>query len=267
MEYPPLAHRSLEVYNQINFANAVMANKSAIFRDIYSSLPYRFLSHTFRKFMVEVVLTHQFASYDYIEVPQSAVGLVVGNKGSMIKRFQDMTLTKIITPSKDMEPIFMIFGDREKVETAKVSIFKYVQNNLYQESQEDAGEEQRWVEEEVDCYQTPNEYIYEFDPINRNIGKFNFYDQPIHQLLQSSPGITSFDQENDKLIRSYKGCPFNIRNILVLDHEDNPISPHQIGESYFNHVYIKIRFFISKSFYFESVAKPNNNTDNMFHHN
>lgn len=62
-----------------------------------------------------------------VNVPYQVVGLVVGPKGSTIKRIQQNTNTYIITPSRDCEPVFEIQGLPECVEAARIEIENYIQ--------------------------------------------------------------------------------------------------------------------------------------------
>lgn len=61
-----------------------------------------------------------------VSVPYQVVGLVVGPKGSTIKRIQQNTNTYIVTPSRDSQPVFEIQGMPENVEAAKVEIENYI---------------------------------------------------------------------------------------------------------------------------------------------
>jgi RNA-binding protein MEX3 len=61
-----------------------------------------------------------------VTVPYQVVGLVVGPKGSTIKRIQQNTQTYIVTPSRDSQPVFEIQGMPENVEAAKAEIENYI---------------------------------------------------------------------------------------------------------------------------------------------
>lgn len=61
-----------------------------------------------------------------VTVPYQVVGLVVGPKGSTIKRIQQSTNTYIVTPSRDSQPVFEIQGQAECVEAAKAEIENYI---------------------------------------------------------------------------------------------------------------------------------------------
>lgn len=61
-----------------------------------------------------------------VTVPYQVVGLVVGPKGSTIKRIQQTTNTYIVTPSRDSQPVFEIQGQADCVEAAKVEIENYI---------------------------------------------------------------------------------------------------------------------------------------------
>lgn len=61
-----------------------------------------------------------------VEVPYQVVGLVVGPKGSTIKRIQQNTNTYIVTPSRDCMPVFEIQGMPDNVEAAKIEIENYI---------------------------------------------------------------------------------------------------------------------------------------------
>lgn len=61
-----------------------------------------------------------------VSVPYQVVGLVVGPKGSTIKRIQQNTNTYIVTPSRDSQPVFEIQGLPDNVEAAKVEIENYI---------------------------------------------------------------------------------------------------------------------------------------------
>ena len=43
-------------------------------------------------------------------MPYNVVGLVVGPKGSTIKRIQQTSQTYIVTPSREKEPVFEVTG-------------------------------------------------------------------------------------------------------------------------------------------------------------
>jgi len=61
-----------------------------------------------------------------VSVPYQVVGLVVGPKGSTIKRIQQNTNTYIVTPSRDSQPVFEIQGMSDNVEAAKIEIENYI---------------------------------------------------------------------------------------------------------------------------------------------
>jgi hypothetical protein len=61
-----------------------------------------------------------------VTVPYQVVGLVVGPKGSTIKRIQQNTNTYIVTPSRDSQPVFEIQGLPDNVDQAKVEIENYI---------------------------------------------------------------------------------------------------------------------------------------------
>jgi len=61
-----------------------------------------------------------------VSVPYQVVGLVVGPKGSTIKRIQQNTNTYIVTPSRDSQPVFEIQGMPDNVEAAKIEIENYI---------------------------------------------------------------------------------------------------------------------------------------------
>lgn len=62
-----------------------------------------------------------------VSVPYQVVGLVVGPRGTTIKRIQQNTNTYIVTPSRDSQPVFAIQGLPENVAQAKVEIENYIQ--------------------------------------------------------------------------------------------------------------------------------------------
>lgn len=59
-------------------------------------------------------------------VPFWVVGLVVGPKGTTIRRIQQETQTYIITPGKEKEPVFEIVGTAENVARARQEIESYI---------------------------------------------------------------------------------------------------------------------------------------------
>lgn len=61
-----------------------------------------------------------------VRVPYRVVGLVVGPKGSTIKRIQQATSTYIVTPSREKEPCFEVKGTPENVERARKEIESYI---------------------------------------------------------------------------------------------------------------------------------------------
>lgn len=62
----------------------------------------------------------------FVRVPYRVVGLVVGPRGSTVKRIQQLTRTFIVTPSRDKEPCFEVRGTPENVERAKKEIESYI---------------------------------------------------------------------------------------------------------------------------------------------
>ena len=62
----------------------------------------------------------------YVRVPYRVVGLVVGPRGSTVKRIQQLTRTFIVTPSRDKEPCFEVRGTPENVERARREIESYI---------------------------------------------------------------------------------------------------------------------------------------------
>jgi len=63
-----------------------------------------------------------------LRVPSGVVGLIVGPKGVTIKRIQQVTNTFIITPSREMDPVFEITGLAKNVEAARFEIESYLNN-------------------------------------------------------------------------------------------------------------------------------------------
>ena len=61
-----------------------------------------------------------------VRVPYRVVGLVVGPKGSTIKRIQQATNTYIVTPSRDKEPIFEVTGLPDNVDRAKHEVEQHI---------------------------------------------------------------------------------------------------------------------------------------------
>ena len=61
-----------------------------------------------------------------VRVPYRVVGLVVGPKGSTIKRIQQATNTYIVTPSRDKEPIFEVTGLPDNVDRAKREVEQHI---------------------------------------------------------------------------------------------------------------------------------------------
>lgn len=61
-----------------------------------------------------------------VAVPFWVVGLVVGPKGTTIRRIQQDTQTYIITPGKEREPVFEIIGSTENVARARQEIESYI---------------------------------------------------------------------------------------------------------------------------------------------
>ncbi|TRY56865.1 hypothetical protein DNTS_013955, partial [Danionella cerebrum] len=61
-----------------------------------------------------------------VRVPYRVVGLVVGPKGSTIKRIQQQTCTYIVTPSRDRDPVFEITGSPGNAERAKEEIEAHI---------------------------------------------------------------------------------------------------------------------------------------------
>ncbi|XP_038074162.1 RNA-binding protein MEX3B-like [Patiria miniata] len=62
----------------------------------------------------------------HVKVPYRVVGLVVGPKGSTVKRIQQQTNTYIITPSRDNQPVFVVTGMPENVERAREEIEAHI---------------------------------------------------------------------------------------------------------------------------------------------
>lgn len=62
-----------------------------------------------------------------VTVPYQVVGLVVGPRGTTIKRIQQNTNTYIKTPSRDSQPVFDIQGIPSNVAQAKIEIENYIQ--------------------------------------------------------------------------------------------------------------------------------------------
>ncbi|XP_061671559.1 RNA-binding protein MEX3B isoform X1 [Syngnathoides biaculeatus] len=61
-----------------------------------------------------------------VRVPYRVVGLVVGPKGTTIKRIQQQTHTYIVTPSRDKEPVFDVTGMPENVDRAREEIEAHI---------------------------------------------------------------------------------------------------------------------------------------------
>ncbi|XP_076855302.1 RNA-binding protein MEX3B [Brachyhypopomus gauderio] len=61
-----------------------------------------------------------------VRVPYPVVGLVVGPRGSTIKRIQQQTHTYITTPGREQEPVFEVSGMAEDVERARDEIRAHI---------------------------------------------------------------------------------------------------------------------------------------------
>lgn len=66
----------------------------------------------------------------WVRVPVSMVGLVVGPKGTTIKRIQADTGTYIVTPGRDRDPVFEVIGSLDAVEKARQHIDAYIESRL-----------------------------------------------------------------------------------------------------------------------------------------
>ena len=61
-----------------------------------------------------------------VRVPYRVVGLVVGPRGTTVKRIQQLTNTYIVTPSRDKDPAFEVRGSPDNVAKAKAEIESYI---------------------------------------------------------------------------------------------------------------------------------------------
>ena len=73
-----------------------------------------------------MIKLHLFQTTAYVRVPYKVVGLVVGPKGTTIKRIQQQTHTYIVTPSRDKDPIFEVTGLPENVIAAEKEIESHI---------------------------------------------------------------------------------------------------------------------------------------------
>jgi hypothetical protein len=73
-----------------------------------------------------------------VKVPYKVVGLVVGPKGTTIKRIQQQTHTYIVTPSRDKDPVFEVTGLPENVAAAQKEIEAHIALRTAENSSEDA---------------------------------------------------------------------------------------------------------------------------------
>uniref|UniRef100_A0A6G3MFF1 RNA-binding protein MEX3B (Trinotate prediction) n=1 Tax=Henneguya salminicola TaxID=69463 RepID=A0A6G3MFF1_HENSL len=119
-----------KLYENENIESIIYEQKIFVLKNIISTSPYSFMSDLFKKVLMQIVMSFKFEEYDFVEVPLSTVGLVVGVKGASVKYIQDMTGTKIISPSRDMQPIFTIFGKLDEVKKAKNAISHYINTQV-----------------------------------------------------------------------------------------------------------------------------------------
>ena len=103
-------------------------------------------------------------------VPYQVVGLVVGPKGSTIKRIQMNTSTYIVTPSRDSQPVFEIQGMPDNVDAAKAEIENYimlrttVNNQANQQQQQTASYSASSSTSDLNCQNVnENNDLYNFD--------------------------------------------------------------------------------------------------------
>lgn len=66
-----------------------------------------------------------------VRVPPALVGLVIGPKGSTVKRIQKQTHTFITTPNRQMEPVFQVSGLPGNVEAARLEIHSHIVNRTF----------------------------------------------------------------------------------------------------------------------------------------
>ena len=113
-----------------------------------------------------------------VRVPMSMVGLVVGPKGTTIKRIQADTGTYIVTPGRDRDPVFEVIGSPEAVEKARQHIDAYIETRLAAASATDrremsvlgpvaASAAEDWSSGELDCTSSRFDLIDRRDAISR----------------------------------------------------------------------------------------------------
>lgn len=119
---PPVVHKLTAVLQDIN--NGSISPKLA--DDIHSDSGSDSTT-LIRQQSEQVIQLQPGQIITKVTVPYQVVGLVVGPRGTTIKRIQQNTNTYIVTPSRDSQPVFAIQGLPENVAQAKVEIENYIQ--------------------------------------------------------------------------------------------------------------------------------------------
>ncbi|CAF0719402.1 unnamed protein product [Brachionus calyciflorus] len=136
-----------------------------------------------------------------VNVPYQVVGLVVGPKGSTIKRIQQNTNTYIITPSRDCEPVFEIQGMPECVEAAKIEIENYIQLRTNQSIPKETIATQP-----VSLSSSCSGSVGLNDLINDDLNDFNLYQSVVNSVVDDDDPIWTEKpgQNLDVLISSFQ---------------------------------------------------------------
>lgn len=119
-----------------------------------------------------------------VTVPYQVVGLVVGPKGSTIKRIQHNTQTYIVTPSRDSQPVFEIQGMPENVEAAKNEIENYIQLRTSYSKSPNSGF--GGLSETMNHQQTPQSNLHQSSHQQQNLLQQSYFNPSLCANLQQT---------------------------------------------------------------------------------
>jgi hypothetical protein len=116
---PPIVHKITTVLQEISSSISPKLNDDSVDNTESTTL--------IRQQNEQVVQLQPGQIITKVSVPYQVVGLVVGPRGTTIKRIQQNTNTYIVTPSRDSQPVFAIQGLPDNVAQAKIEIENYIQ--------------------------------------------------------------------------------------------------------------------------------------------
>lgn len=238
---PPIVHKITSVFHEISSSASSCISPKLLIDSC--ELPETD-STLIRQQTEQVIQLQPGQIIEKVTVPYQVVGLVVGPRGTTIKRIQQNTNTYIKTPSRDSQPVFDIQGMPGNVAQAKIEIENYIQlrtnNNMTptngycsssssssSSSTTESNQNGNYCNNTMAAYQNKNDYEFFsntfqlMDDLKLNkksdmLHESSIWSSPVNTFTQEDSLVNSIQQNLNPTLNSLNGKPMKPFFVLNL---------------------------------------------------